>query len=79
MIRSNQRRSGSTLSAKPCIVVPAATRTPIADLALDPLASAASQTPAAPDPTGAEAVFGEHGDQGLFKPSYVVNDEHRFG
>ena len=50
------------------------------NLALDPSGVLGQPDPRAPpDPTGAQAVVGEHGDHGLLEPPHVVNNEHCFG
>ena len=78
MIRSNARRSGSTLSAKPCIVVLAATRTPIAAILRSKpvIVRCQPDARAAADSTRAQAVLGQHGDHGLFESPYVIDDPH---
>jgi hypothetical protein len=50
------------------------------DLALEALVVCCQpDARAATDPTGVQAVLGERCDQGLFEPSYVIDDKYRFG
>ena len=80
-IRSYQPRSGSQLSAKPCIVTSRATRMPIAaTLRSGPRSSASSHTPLRPATRPArDAEVGADRDQRALESSYVVDDEDAVG
>ena len=83
--RSNQPRSTSQLSEKPCIVTPRLTRMPSAAILRSgrlPVAgsSARSQTPLRPGHAGGgDAEVGADPDQRLLDPAYVVDDHDVVG
>ena len=79
-MRSNQVRSGSQLSAKPCIVTPPCTRTPIAAT----LRSGPAVVRGQPDARApvhrarpGRPMLGDHGDQRLLEAADVLDDVHR--